>query len=261
VSELRRVNQAKRTMPALGVQVASIMRAHWRKILGLIGVPTLYDLVREFARAKAMEWIYQHLGSFGVWMASYKLAGLTMGIIVAILWVVVSIFKETRARTSVILDPTGNPYQIRVVSKAWARSALAVSCALVGLLIYGTYRFYVVTPEMLLKKYPLGYVVFDVDHKNSVFPYDTIALDKWDFDWSVVGYKQYGNELAVRFPNIRPKQGPGPIITNARVNTPKKVGALSVKVFFSDGVIDLTGEILAIRKNGIVFVIGFTKAS
>jgi hypothetical protein len=252
-------------MPTLGARVASIVRTLWRKFFGIIGVSGFLDLVREFARGKAMEWIYQNLGSVGVWIASYKLAGFTIGIITVILWLIVSVVKETRARESTILDSGGKPYQIRTLSKAWARSAVAVSCVFVVLLVYGAYRFYRITPQVLLEKYPLGYVIFDVDQENSVFPYDTkYLLDQWDFDWSTVRIEEGkpGNQdiISVTLPNIRPKSGHGLVMHDAQFEWPKRVGPLGNSVLRTPQ-FDMRAEILAIRPKGIVFLIGFARTS
>jgi hypothetical protein len=250
-------------MPTLGAQVASIVQKNWRRIFGFIGVQGLFDLVREFVRGKAMEWIYQNLGSVGIWMASYKLAGLTIGIIIVILWLIASVIKATRERESIILDPTGKPYQIRTAPKAWARSAVVVSCALVIFLVYGTYRFYRVTPQILLEKYPLGYVVFDVDQENAIFPYGTkYLLDRWDFDWSTVkmatGKMDNQDVVWLTLPNIRYKNGRGLIMTDSHVGWPKRVGPIGNSVLRTPN-FDMRAEILAIGPKGIVFLIGFAQ--
>jgi len=120
------------------------------------------------------------------------------------------------------------------------------------------------TPKNLLTKYPLGYIIFDVDYMNSVFPYRSQALDAWDFDWSVVKVSplklpgETEDLVGVRLPDIRVKGRPSPLMQNIGVAGPKKVGAFPGTAF-SDSVINMKVEILAIRENGIVFLLGFTK--
>jgi len=260
MSEIRRLNQVKRTIPTLSARVASIMQAHWRKLFSFIGVPGLFDLTREFARGKTMEWIYQNSGTLGVWLASYKLAGFTVGMIIVILWVVVSVDREARQRESIILDHTGNPYQVRTVSKVWAKGTIAASCALVVFLIYGAYRLYVVTPQSLVEKYPLGYVVFDVDHTSTVFPYESKGLDNWEFDWSTVRIVQDDKHIGFTLPNIRSRGSANWQIVNNQIGgVDKKVGPIfRGQRIWGDRVVALRGEILAIRQNGIVLLLGFT---
>jgi hypothetical protein len=122
---------------------------------------------------------------------------------------------------------------------------------------------YEVNRQKLLAKYPLGYVIFDLDYRNSVFPYEGQALlDKWEFDWSVVRYTENSpNRIMVQLPDIRLRGGPT-IVKGIITGGPKRVGNLGGGgVFFSDGGIDELAEILAIRDTGIVFLIGFDRAA
>jgi hypothetical protein len=118
-----------------------------------------------------------------------------------------------------------------------------------------------VSPKNLLAKYPLGYTIFDVDYTNSVYPYQSRALDTWDFDWSVVTLRDtaaFPGTVMLRIPDIRGKEGRGPIMRNINIGAPKRVGPFD-GIPFTDGVIDMKAEILAIRGDGIVFLIGFTR--
>jgi hypothetical protein len=122
-----------------------------------------------------------------------------------------------------------------------------------------------VSPKNLLARYPLGYTIFDVDYTNSVYPYQSRALDRWDFDWSVVTLRRdiqsgkAADTLRIRIPDIQGKNGRGPKIMNVNIGGTKKVGSFD-GIIFSDGIIDMKAEILAIRDDGIVFLIGFTDA-
>jgi len=117
-----------------------------------------------------------------------------------------------------------------------------------------------VSPAKLLSKYPLGYVIFDVDYKNSVFPYRNEGLEKWDFDWNVVNVTENSEHtVVIRMPDIRSKRKGGPQITDTTLGNPKKVGPFGN--FFSDGVIAVKAEILAISEKGIVFLIGIDHVS
>lgn len=117
------------------------------------------------------------------------------------------------------------------------------------------------TPKELLKRYPLGYVVFDVDYTNSVFPYKSEALSDFDIDWSGVEIKNSppGNVL-IRVPNITGKgKWSGFREMTVGITTPKELGPfkrVGYLVVFND--IGLKGEILAISEKGIVVVLGFT---
>jgi hypothetical protein len=110
--------------------------------------------------------------------------------------------------------------------------------------------------EKLLTKYPLGYVIFEIDHTNAVFPYDRQLIDKYNLDWSHVGItKSTENLIELRLPDIKTKDGK-PILTNNLTGGPKRIGnmgggAVEEMMFW--------GEILDIKKTGIVFLVGFQK--
>jgi hypothetical protein len=132
-------------------------------------------------------------------------------------------------------------------------------------LIYGSYSFYRISPSVLSEKYPLGYIIFDVDRTNSVFPLSSEQLiDKWDFDWSVVKiYDIDANDIVIGFPTIRPKGAGIPIVAGIGIRSPKKIGPIPPNPragLFSDGIIQLKAEILAINSKGIVLLMGFRPA-
>ena len=114
------------------------------------------------------------------------------------------------------------------------------------------------TPRKLLAKYPLGYVIFDLDYENQVIPYDSkTILDKYDLDWSVVRFtKNTETHIEIRLPDAKTKNGDA-ALTNALTGGVKKVGNLG-----GFGINDLLvwGEILAIGQKGIVFLVGFDRA-
>jgi hypothetical protein len=114
------------------------------------------------------------------------------------------------------------------------------------------------TPQKLLSKYPLGYVVFELDYENQVILYDSkTVLDKYDLDWTVVRFtKNTPTEVELRLPDARLKNG-GTALTNIVAGGSKKVGNLGG---FGNGDLTVRGEILAIQQNGIVFLVGFDRA-
>ena len=117
-----------------------------------------------------------------------------------------------------------------------------------------------VSKKTLLAKYPLGYVIFDVDSTDSVFPYKKELVERWDFDWSVVRLTESTHsDIAIRMPDIRRKGASHPLISGIGIGGEKKVGPFAGGVnIFTDGTINMKAEILAIRHDGIVFLIGFS---
>jgi hypothetical protein len=117
-------------------------------------------------------------------------------------------------------------------------------------------------PEKLLAKYPLGYIIFDIEHENAVFPYRTHAFDNWGFDFTNVKViNSMADRVTIQMPDIYPKAGrSGPRIISPMITTPKKVGPFSVRYIFSDRDIALTGEVLAVKDGSMVFILGFVPA-
>lgn len=120
------------------------------------------------------------------------------------------------------------------------------------------------TPQKLLARYPLGYVIFDVDYRNDVFPYRSEAfLNKFDLDWSAVhvepipcptpGPTCQPDEIALTLPDAGLKNQPKKY-TNLAMAGPRKVGLLQGGTIVNNLMIQ--AEILAVRADGIVFVIG-----
>lgn len=115
-----------------------------------------------------------------------------------------------------------------------------------------------VTPKELLKKYAFGYVIFDVDYQNSVFPYQNKALDNWEFDWKVVKIVKLGDHgLQVRLPDMRNKIG-GQYLRDYETTIPQKLGRFpQITMRDAESNMDLVGEVLAITDKGVVFLLGF----
>lgn len=120
-----------------------------------------------------------------------------------------------------------------------------------------TQRGYPYDPQKLLQKYPLGYVIFEIDYKSEVIPYKSLSLLKqYDIAWNTAAIIQNTkDQITLRLPDIKRTDGTLGF-TNAVTGGWKKVGPLGCVGMGTDTE-DLTvcGEILAIRNNGIVFLV------
>ena len=110
--------------------------------------------------------------------------------------------------------------------------------------------------EKLRQKYPLGYLFFELDG-NVVTPYETLSvLGEYQFDWTVVKVIQNTKDrIAIRLPDAKRKDG-SLAISEAMTGGKKQVGNLG-GVSLDDLIV--WGERLAIRENGVVFLVGFEK--
>ncbi len=114
-----------------------------------------------------------------------------------------------------------------------------------------------VTRKELLQKYPLGYVVFDVNYQNSVIPYASQRiLDKWKIDWNAVKIiKNTRDEITIQMPAMHNTADQIEVRDNT-VSMQKKVGG--IYRWLAIGPIEIQTEILAVGKDGIVFLIGLS---
>jgi hypothetical protein len=113
------------------------------------------------------------------------------------------------------------------------------------------------TREALLKKYPLGYVIFDLDYSNSVVPYDAQLPSEYKLDWKVVGFTSITKDrYELRLPDIYTKEGK-PAMIGITTSCKKQVGGWQGGASIGDTDVLMWSEILAITDKGIVFLIGF----
>lgn len=122
------------------------------------------------------------------------------------------------------------------------------------------------TPEKLLAKYPLGYVIFDISYQNTVFPYQTKGeLAQWDIDWSVVKYSEFtgadGDMVTIKAPNIRSATRENKFYFDGNSWTcRRKVGGLcGGGVLVANRNVGMLGEILSVSPKGTVFLFGFRR--
>ena len=110
--------------------------------------------------------------------------------------------------------------------------------------------------ESLLKQFPLGYVIFDIDFKNQVTPYDQHLVSQYDIDWSVVELKTNAQKYALRLPDFRPKSGDGGL-TDIWISAAKEPSIYASGACVND--LMVLGRILAVTEKGVVFVVGFAR--
>jgi len=116
--------------------------------------------------------------------------------------------------------------------------------------------------KQLLQRYPLGYMIYDIDYTNGVLPYKNEVFNAFDIDWTTAQIKEVGKDkVSIGTPNITGKgKYSGMRFININTTATKKVGPFdSVKYLFAYDDIGLGGEILAISSKGVVVVLGFSK--
>jgi hypothetical protein len=120
------------------------------------------------------------------------------------------------------------------------------------------------TPEKLLLKYPLGYVIFDATYQNAVFPYQTRGeVEKWHVKWSSFKYNMTDDSVYFQMPDFTYMEDNrnGVAFWNNTIKCKKVVGSLCGGAFFAMENVQMSGEILAVRTDGVVFLFGFKRIS
>jgi len=235
----------------------------WRKkFFVYLGVGGLLDLVREFLRAKAMDWFYSHLGSFGQWFVTYPLATVTICVCTILAIIVILAIREWKTiQESPIVNSKGVPFKSRGLSTKQAFGFSGLLVFMIVVFSYGTYNYYQVSVPVLLDKYSLGYVIFDATSEQSVFPYNGRGeLAKWNIDWSAVRATKLSNGLIkIESPNV---QYGGFRFNENYFTCPDRVGRLcNSPVLLSNGGVNMSGEILRTDAKGTVFLFGFNPSS
>lgn len=113
-------------------------------------------------------------------------------------------------------------------------------------------------PEVLLERYPLGYVIYELGYNNHIVPYAQRKLDDYEFDWKVARIlRTTDNQVEIILPNIRNRANTGARINldNSTATLRKQAGAISNLIELPD--IGISVEVVAVRETGIVFLIGF----
>jgi hypothetical protein len=64
----------------------AVLQRHWKKILGAIGVSAAGDILKEYGRGKAMDWVIDRLGLFGTWLIVDKFSLLSLCAVMSVLF-------------------------------------------------------------------------------------------------------------------------------------------------------------------------------
>ena len=111
----------------------------------------------------------------------------------------------------------------------------------------------------LIAKYPLGYVLFSIDHRNIIIPNSSVLLKDYEIDWNSAKILSISeDEISIRLPTIIQTK------KNISLFEVTFVGKRIIGVF--DHPMNIMGtkivaELLEDTKEGIIALIGFKPAS
>ena len=119
------------------------LRRYWRRILALIGVSTGLDIIKEFVRGKAENWVATHLGWFGYWLVANPFALLTVSVIACLFWLALAALKECQTH-SVIVDQNHKQFAHPRTARRWNALMAIATVVVAGLVSYGAGKYYYV---------------------------------------------------------------------------------------------------------------------
>jgi len=113
-----------------------------------------------------------------------------------------------------------------------------------------------IAQDELRSKYPVGYTIFKIRGEREHQEYETQLMDQYKFDWNVAAVTLNTPErIELRLPDILRKDGKRGF-TNITTGGPRRLGNLGG---VSVGGLLMIPEILEIRDDGVVFLVGFLR--
>jgi hypothetical protein len=141
--ELEQKRQAASQSAPIMRRVVLTLHKKWKQLFLFLGVQGFLDLVKEFVRGKLMDQAVERLGGVGQWLKAYPFAFFTIGLCIVILAILGIAIKESfAAEQSAICDEHGIPYKKERIAPAWTRGLSIAAVICVGVISYGTYRYY-----------------------------------------------------------------------------------------------------------------------
>jgi hypothetical protein len=122
-----------------------VLRKRYIWLLGIIGLPGIGDLLREYLRGRAMDWAVSKLaklGWFGDWLTANPVALTSIGVVIALVTLTAMVSVESgRERPSPIYEHRDKPFMKPPASRNWLLGFIAVMAMIVCVLIFGIYKY------------------------------------------------------------------------------------------------------------------------
>ena len=136
--EYRRSRQRERQEAGLRRQ----LEKHWKRVLGILGIATMLDLVKESVRSKIMEWALIHFGRLGRILVGNPFFLLTAALIGIGIWVLWIVLKARFVSESTVLGSSGEKLYRPQVSTRFVAGAFTVTLLSLSCVAYGAYSYY-----------------------------------------------------------------------------------------------------------------------
>jgi hypothetical protein len=262
LSERRELQQQIDSLPPAEIRILTTTSKHTKRLLIAALFPLSLDLLKEWASGRVVEFFFDHLGIIGINLFRYKFAFLTLFLAVCLLWLVYVAFREgVIKKESVIRDLHGEPYTFQHVSLPWAMGFASFVLASLVVVGYGCYDYYKTAD--LLREFPLGYVIFDMDTvTGAVTPLEMRrGLEVYQFDFRPVKViENSANRFRASMPEIYKDHKL--LLSGGEIGGDKAtMQAFSAGMMFQDGNdgVLVHGRALHYDGDRLTWVIGFTR--
>jgi hypothetical protein len=203
----RQSKQLSELQPNFSSRLIFWVRKQFKKLFAIIGVGGFLDLVREQIRGKILDRLLDKLGAIGAFVHGYPIAFFSIGLTVALLWLLVAAIRESLIKVdSNIVGQDGKPFQIPRLSRAWTIGFTLFVLGCLGIIGYGGYEYS--RTEPLLSEFPLGYVIFETDSvTQAVMPLEVRdGLENFKVNFSTVRVlENTPTQITLQLPSILSK--------------------------------------------------------
>jgi hypothetical protein len=122
-------------------KVVAAVRLHWKRLLILLGVPTLLDIFKEYFRGRLMDWVVLHLGPVGAWLLLNPWAFLTLATLTAIVYLSLGVIVHSGRKLSAIVDHRQRAISRPVASARWRIGFGVVNLLVIVAIGHGAYKY------------------------------------------------------------------------------------------------------------------------
>jgi hypothetical protein len=112
--------------------------------------------------------------------------------------------------------------------------------------------------DNLIQKYPLGYILFAIDHTKSIIPYNSDIKKRYRVDWDTASITSLSQErIEINLPNISDKVDGG-VLEEGYAIIPRIVGYIAHHLNWEE--ISILSEVLFDNNKEVIILLGFKKS-
>jgi hypothetical protein len=128
---------------SIWASISGAFRHNKKYLLLAVGVPSLGDLLKEYGRGKAMDWLLSKTGPFSDFLRADPFAFTQIGLVLALIVVTVKVVGQSRKEIpSTIYEHRDKPFMKPPASDNWIVGFMLLMAAFIGVVCFGGYRYW-----------------------------------------------------------------------------------------------------------------------